>query len=188
MWYFYFTDCLTDFDYLSAQKKYLVKAFGGASDKGEFILPPNSRELLAFIFTLFVEIDAKRINFSEFLNKYFFIDGSSFSSYNAFVESMVKPFILAVKKYELIEAGDKIAVCISGGKDSMILAKLMQQLQKISDVPFELVFMSMDPGYNKKNRKRIEDNAKLMGIPIEFFDSNIFEVAAKTEKNPCCLK
>lgn len=97
------------------------------------------------------------------------------------------PFVLAVKKYELIEAGDKIAVCISGGKDSMILAKLMQQLQKISDVPFELVFMSMDPGYNKKNRKRIEDNAKLMGIPIEFFDSNIFEVAAKTEKNPCYL-
>lgn len=97
------------------------------------------------------------------------------------------PFILAVKKYQLVEKGDKIAVCISGGKDSMILAKLMQQLQKISDVPFELVFLSMDPGYNKKNRKKIEDNAKLMGIPIQFFNSNIFEVTASTEKNPCYL-
>jgi len=78
-------------------------------------------------------------------------------------------------------------VCISGGKDSMILAKLMQQLQKISDVPFELVFLSMDPGYNKENRKKIEDNAKLMNIPIQFFDSDIFEVTARTEKNPCYL-
>ncbi len=69
----------------------------------------------------------------------------------------------------------------------MILAKLMQQLQKISDVPFELVFLSMDPGYNEKNRKKIEDNAKLMNIPIQFFDSDIFEVTAKTEKNPCYL-
>ena len=92
-----FQNCLTDFDYLSAQKKYLVKTFSGASDKGEFVLPPNSRELLAFIFTIFVDIDAKRINFGEFLNKYFFIDGSSFSSYNAFIESMVTPFISAVK-------------------------------------------------------------------------------------------
>lgn len=97
------------------------------------------------------------------------------------------PFILAIKRYELIQEGDKIAVCISGGKDSMILAKLMQQLQRISDVPFELVFLSMDPGYNKKNRKRIEDNARLMDIPIQFFDSDIFEVTARTEKNPCYL-
>ncbi len=92
-----FQNCLTDFDYSLAQKKYLVKTYGGATDKGEFVLPPNSRELLAFIFTLFVDIDAKRINFGEFLNKYFFVDGSSFSSYNAFIESMVKPFVLAVK-------------------------------------------------------------------------------------------
>lgn len=104
-----------------------------------------------------------------------------------FRKDIWSPFILAVKKYEMIQAGDKIAVCISGGKDSMILAKLMQALQKISDVPFELVFLSMDPGYNKKNRKKIEDNAKLLDIPIQFFNSNIFEVAEKTEKNPCYL-
>lgn len=118
------------------------------------------------------------------LNKQVEIERSLIKKYRKDIWS---PFILAVKKYELVEAGDKIAVCISGGKDSMILAKLMQQLQKISDVPFELVFMSMDPGYNKKNRKKIEDNAKLMGINIEFFNSNIFEVTKNTEKNPCYL-
>ncbi len=92
-----FQNCLTDFDYLLAQKKYLVKTQNVSSDKGEFILPPNSRELLAFTFTLLVDIDSKRINFGEFLNKYFFIDGSSFSAYNAFIESMIKPFVSAVK-------------------------------------------------------------------------------------------
>ena len=66
------------------------------------------------------------------------------------------PFVLAVKKYQLIQAGDKIAVCISGGKDSMLLAKLMQELQRHSEVPFELVFLVMDPGYAKENRKKIE--------------------------------
>ena len=69
------------------------------------------------------------------------------------------PFIVAVKRYELIQAGDKIAVCISGGKDSMLMAKLMQELQKHSDVPFELVFLVMDPGYNEINRQKIESNA-----------------------------
>ena len=118
------------------------------------------------------------------LNKCAEIERSLIKKYRKDIWS---PFILAVKKYELVEKGDKIAVCISGGKDSMILAKLMQQLQKISDVPFELVFLSMDPGYNKKNRKKIEDNARIMGIPIEFFDSNIFEVTQNTDKNPCYL-
>lgn len=66
------------------------------------------------------------------------------------------PFIVAVKRYELIKAGDKIAVCISGGKDSMLMAKLMQELQRHSDVPFELVFLVMDPGYNEINRQKID--------------------------------
>ena len=69
------------------------------------------------------------------------------------------PFVLAGKKYELIEAGDKIAVCISGGKDSMLLAKLMQELRRHSEVPFELAFLVMDPGYNEVNRRKIEENA-----------------------------
>ena len=97
------------------------------------------------------------------------------------------PFIVAVKRYELIQAGDKIAVCISGGKDSMLMAKLMQELQKHSDVPFELVFLVMDPGYNEINRQKIESNAELLHIPVTIFESNIFSVANNTDKNPCYL-
>lgn len=97
------------------------------------------------------------------------------------------PFILAVKKYELIKKGDKIAVCISGGKDSMLMAKLMQQLYLYSEVPFDLKFIVMDPGYNQVNRMKIESNAKLLHIPIEIFDTNIFDVANKTDKSPCYL-
>ena len=97
------------------------------------------------------------------------------------------PFIVAVKRYELVQEGDKIAVCISGGKDSMLLAKLMQELQKHSDVPFELVFLVMDPGYNEINRQKIESNAELLHIPVTIFESNIFSVANNTEKNPCYL-
>ena len=97
------------------------------------------------------------------------------------------PFISAVKEYNLINAGDKIAVCISGGKDSMLLAKLMQMLQRISDVSFDLVFLVMDPGYSEKNRQKIEKNASLMHIPITVFESDIFAVANSTDKNPCYL-
>jgi tRNA(Ile)-lysidine synthase TilS/MesJ len=98
---------------------------------------------------------------------------------------------LAVKKYRLIEAGDRIAVCISGGKDSMLLAKLMQELKRHSEVPFELVFLVMDPGYNPKNRQKIEENAKLLNVPIEVFTSDIFAVADNAKQlgdgSPCYL-
>ena len=97
------------------------------------------------------------------------------------------PFIVAVKRYELIQAGDKIAVCISGGKDSMLMAKLMQELQRHSEVPYELEFLVMDPGYNEVNRQKIESNAALMNIPITVFETNIFDVANQAEKNPCYL-
>ena len=102
-------------------------------------------------------------------------------------KSIWNPFIAAVKRYELIEPGDRIAVCISGGKDSVILAKLMQELQRHTSQPFELVFMVMDPGYKPENRKLIEDNAALLGIPITIFDSDIFDVTVSVEKNPCYL-
>ena len=102
-------------------------------------------------------------------------------------KSIWNPFIAAVKRYELIEPGDRIAVCISGGKDSVILAKLMQELQRHTSQPFELVFMVMDPGYKPENRKLIEDNAALLGIPITIFDSDIFNVTVSVEKNPCYL-
>ena len=118
------------------------------------------------------------------LEKYQEIERSIITRYR---KDLWGPFIYAVKRYELIKEGDKIAVCISGGKDSMILAKLMQELHRHSDVPFDLVFLVMDPGYNKENRQKIEDNAKLLNIPITIFESDVFEVANKTEKNPCYL-
>ena len=97
------------------------------------------------------------------------------------------PFIVAVKRYELVQAGDKIAVCISGGKDSMLMAKLMQELQRHSDVPFELVFLVMDPGYNEINRQKIESNAALLNIPITIFETDVFAVANNSDKSPCYL-
>ena len=98
------------------------------------------------------------------------------------------PFVLAVKKYRLIEKGDKIAVCISGGKDSMLLAKLMQELQKHGETEFDLRFIVMDPGYNKENRKKIEENAKLLGIPIEIFETDVFASSlAAAGDSPCYL-
>ena len=97
------------------------------------------------------------------------------------------PFINALKQYELIAPGDKIAVCISGGKDSMLLAKLMQQLHRHSDVPFELEYLVMDPGYAPANRAKIEENAAALGVPVTIFESDIFAVANGAEKNPCYL-
>ena len=97
------------------------------------------------------------------------------------------PFIAAVKRYELIAPGDRIAVCISGGKDSVVLAKLMQELQRHTEQPFELVFLVMDPGYAPANRALIEENAARLGIPITVFRSDIFDVAYQVEKNPCYL-
>ena len=97
------------------------------------------------------------------------------------------PFINALKQYALISPGDKIAVCISGGKDSMLLAKLMQQLHRHSDVPFELEYLVMDPGYAPANRAKIEENAEILGVPVTIFESDIFAVANGAEKNPCYL-
>ena len=96
-------------------------------------------------------------------------------------------FIAAVKEYQLISLGDKIAVCISGGKDSMLLAKCIQQLKMHSEVPFEAVYLVMDPGYNKKNRELIEYNARLMNIDIKIFESDIFDVTLRAGGSPCYL-
>ena len=96
-------------------------------------------------------------------------------------------FVGAVKRYELIQSGDKIAVCISGGKDSMLLAKLMQMLQKFSEVPFELVYLAMNPGYNEENMRQIYRNAELLEIPLTVFETDIFDVTSKTDRYPCYL-
>ena len=97
------------------------------------------------------------------------------------------PFVRAVKQYGLIREGDRIAVCISGGKDSMLMAKLMQLLQRQSDFPFEIVYLVMDPGYNELNRQKIESNAALLHIPVTVFETNIFDIANSTDQSPCYL-
>ena len=102
-------------------------------------------------------------------------------------KTLWNPFVAAVKRYELLSPNDKVAVCISGGKDSVVMAKLMQELQKHSEFPFELIFLVMDPGYNADNRRQIERNAEKLGIPITIFETDIFSVADKTEQNPCYL-
>ena len=102
-------------------------------------------------------------------------------------EQLFTPFARACKTYQLISEGDRIAVCMSGGKDSMLMAKLFQEIQKHRKVNFDLVFLVMDPGYNKENRELIESNARLLGIPVTFFESRIFDAVDRVEKNPCYL-
>ncbi len=98
------------------------------------------------------------------------------------------PFIRAVKDYKLIKEKDKIAVCISGGKDSFLLAKCMQEIKRHGKMNFELVFLVMDPGYTEKNKNQIIENAKKMDIPIQIIKSNIFDVVTKeVEGSPCYL-
>lgn len=118
------------------------------------------------------------------LEKYELVERSIIKKYR---KQIWNPFIIAMKDYQLVNEGDKVAVCISGGKDSMLLAKLMQELHKYSEVNFSLEYIVMDPGYNEENRKKIESNAKLLNIPITVFETNIFDVANKTEKSPCYL-
>ncbi len=104
-----------------------------------------------------------------------------------FHKTLWRPFIQAVKQYEMIQANDRIAVCVSGGKDSFLNAKLLQMLQRHSDVPFELVFLQMDPGYNEQNRQKIRENAALLNIPLTVFQTDIFEVTESVGGSPCYL-
>ena len=98
-----------------------------------------------------------------------------------------RAFTRALNTYDLIQEGDKIAVCISGGKDSMLMAKLFQELKKHGKFQFETVFLVMNPGYNADNWKIIQDNAKLLGSPLTVFESDIFDTVATIEQNPCYL-
>ena len=96
-------------------------------------------------------------------------------------------FIKAIKEYQMISPGDSIAVCISGGKDSVLLAKCMQHLHRVSDFPFDLKFIVMDPGYLPKNRELIESNMAALNIPVNIFETNIFNVVYNEKNNPCYL-
>lgn len=102
-------------------------------------------------------------------------------------KSLFSPFARACKTYRLINDGDHIAVCISGGKDSMLMAKLFQEIQRHKKVNFELTFLVMDPGYNKENRELLESNAKALGIPVSIFESDIFDAVDTIEKSPCYI-
>lgn len=96
-------------------------------------------------------------------------------------------FIKAINEYELIKDGDRIAVCISGGKDSMLMAKLFQELKRHSKIDFDVQYLVMDPGYNAENRSVIEENARRLKVPIKIFESNIFESVYNVDKSPCYL-
>ncbi|MEY8391666.1 tRNA 2-thiocytidine biosynthesis protein TtcA [Lachnospiraceae bacterium] len=104
-----------------------------------------------------------------------------------FHKQLFSRFAKAVRDYQLIQEGDRIAVCISGGKDSMLMAKLFQELQKHRKVRFDLEFLVMDPGYLPENRRLIEENARMLGIPVRIFESEIFDAVYEIEKSPCYL-
>ena len=96
-------------------------------------------------------------------------------------------FTKAINRYELVKEGDSIAVCISGGKDSMLMAKLFQELRLHNKFSFDLRFIVMDPGYNRENREAIENNAEILKVPIQIFESDIFDSVFHIEKSPCYI-
>ena len=106
---------------------------------------------------------------------------------NKFRREIWTKFLKGIKEYQLIQAGDKIAVCISGGKDSMLMAMCMKRLQRYSKIPFEVVFLVMNPGYNEINYQKIRENAELLEIPVQVFETGIFDAVAKVDQHPCYL-
>lgn len=106
---------------------------------------------------------------------------------NGFHRRLMEPFTKACRDYQLISEGDRIAVCISGGKDSMLMAKLLQEIQKHKKVNFDLVFLAMDPGYSEENRDLLVRNAEMLGIPLTVFESDIFAEVDKAAKSPCYI-
>lgn len=104
-----------------------------------------------------------------------------------FHKKLFTPFAKGINEYDMLRAGDKVAVCISGGKDSMLMAKLFQELKRHDKFPFELVFLVMDPGYAAPNRAMIEKNAALLGVPLAIFESEIFDAVYEIDKSPCYL-
>lgn len=104
-----------------------------------------------------------------------------------FHKCIFSPFAKAINEYELLKSGDKVAVCISGGKDSMLMAKLFQEIKRHNKFDFELVFLVMDPGYSEVNRLVIEKNARMLGVPITIFETQIFDAVYDVKQSPCYL-
>ena len=105
----------------------------------------------------------------------------------SFRKKIWNKFTKAIRDYQLIQEGDKIAVCISGGKDSMLMAKCFQELKRHGKINFDVVYLVMNPGYNEINKQKIISNAKIMNIPITMFESNIFNCVVKIDNNPCYI-
>lgn len=118
------------------------------------------------------------------MEKYKEIERSLITKYR---KPIWRKFVKGIQQYDLIQEGDKIAVCISGGKDSMLMAKLMQELQRHGKYKFELVFLVMNPGYNEINKQTIINNAKILNIPITMFETQIFDIVAEIDDSPCYL-
>ena len=118
------------------------------------------------------------------MERYKEIEKSIITTYR---KSIWRKFIQGIKEFKMVQEGDKIAVCISGGKDSMLLAKCMQELKRHRQVNFELEFIVMDPGYNELNRQKIIDNAKTLNIPINIFNTDIFQAVEHIYENPCYM-
>lgn len=118
------------------------------------------------------------------MEKYLEIERSLITKYR---KPIWRKFVKGIQEYDLIQEGDKIAVCISGGKDSMLMAKLLQELQRHGKYQFDLVFLVMNPGYNEINKQTIINNAELLNIPITMFETQIFDIVAEVDESPCYL-
>lgn len=127
------------------------------------------------------EIDVKTLTGAEYIK---YVERSIQKKFH---KELFSPFARGINTYDLLQPGDKVAVCISGGKDSMLMAKLFQELKRHRKFEFELVFLVMDPGYNAANREMIEHNAKRLGIEVQIFDSPIFDSVFEIENSPCYL-
>ena len=147
-----FKNCLTDFDYAEAQNQYLVKSPYLSSDKGEFILPPNSKDLLALTFNLLADFDARRINMSAFLNRYFYVDGSCASGYEAFINALIIPFISAVKS--LMES------VIDGKLQDPIEALTEQENKRQKEIEEEKIRQKQEAELAKKSYGEAVKNIK----------------------------
>lgn len=118
------------------------------------------------------------------MEKYIEVERSIYKKYR---KEIWKRFIAGINEYEMIKPGDRIAVCISGGKDSMLLAKCIQHLQRHSDFPFEAKYLVLNPGYSPENLQKIIDNAALLNVPIEIFEANIFDYVVDIDSSPCYM-
>jgi tRNA(Ile)-lysidine synthase TilS/MesJ len=132
-----------------------------------------------------------RLQLGRFLEKEDTMSEKTSQIEHSIIKKFRKPiwrrFTKAINEYQLIQEGDKIACCISGGKDSMLMAKLLQEIKRHGKIHFDLVFLVMNPGYNEDNWKIIQDNAKILGIPLTVFNTEIFDIVADIDKNPCYL-